>query len=212
VEVEAAYYGAPPGWIGRSVQVQWDSRCVRLLDPRTGQLLREHLRQPRGRHRIKDEDRPPKTPLGTCNCWRAPTGPGRTSANSAAACIEHQAEAAVRRIQGVLSFWPKSTASRASTTPAPPPWNSALRLSLRAPLSGAAVPNCRLSLRQVDPLIRQLTLYRDLIIEQQNQSGEPTMNLIELQRAYDNSGSAAWPPCWKPAYARRKPNPWRRSI
>jgi len=25
VEVDAAYYGAPPGWIGRRVQVQWDS-------------------------------------------------------------------------------------------------------------------------------------------------------------------------------------------
>jgi len=24
VEVDAAYYGAPPGWIGRRVQVQWD--------------------------------------------------------------------------------------------------------------------------------------------------------------------------------------------
>jgi hypothetical protein len=39
VEVETAYYGAPPGWIGRRVQVQWDSRQVRLLDPQTGQLL-----------------------------------------------------------------------------------------------------------------------------------------------------------------------------
>ena len=29
VEVEAAYYSAPPGWIGRSVKVQWDERCVR---------------------------------------------------------------------------------------------------------------------------------------------------------------------------------------
>jgi hypothetical protein len=41
VEVEAAYYGAPPGWIGRQVDVQWDAMYVRLLDPRTGQLLRE---------------------------------------------------------------------------------------------------------------------------------------------------------------------------
>src|SRR6266704_93773 len=65
VEVEAAYYGAPPGWIGRIVRVQWDSRQVRLLDPRTGQLLREHLRQGRGGHRIKEEDRSRKTPLGT---------------------------------------------------------------------------------------------------------------------------------------------------
>jgi transposase len=44
VEVEAAYYSAPPGWISRKVQVQWDGRHVRLLDPRSGQLLREHLR------------------------------------------------------------------------------------------------------------------------------------------------------------------------
>jgi hypothetical protein len=64
VEVEAAYYGEPPGWIGRRVQVQWDSRQVRLLNPETGELLREHLRQVRGRHRIKDEDRPKKKPLG----------------------------------------------------------------------------------------------------------------------------------------------------
>jgi hypothetical protein len=41
VEVDAAYYGAPPGWIGRRVPVQWDSHHVRLMDPQTGQLLRE---------------------------------------------------------------------------------------------------------------------------------------------------------------------------
>ena len=33
VEVEAAYYGLPPGWIGRLVQVQWDELYVRILDP-----------------------------------------------------------------------------------------------------------------------------------------------------------------------------------
>src|SRR5882757_7374279 len=65
VEVEASYYSAPPRWIGRQVQVQWDSRQVRLLNPDNGQLLREHLRQTRGRHRIQDEDRSKKTPPGT---------------------------------------------------------------------------------------------------------------------------------------------------
>jgi hypothetical protein len=65
VEVEAAYYGVPPGWIGRRVQVQWDLRQVRLMNPATGQLLREHLRQARGGHRIQDQDRPTHTPLGT---------------------------------------------------------------------------------------------------------------------------------------------------
>jgi len=33
VEVDAAYYSTPPGWIGRSVKVQWDSLFVRILDP-----------------------------------------------------------------------------------------------------------------------------------------------------------------------------------
>src|ERR1700734_2852863 len=62
VEVDAAYYGAPPGWIGRDVNVQWDSMFVRLLDPKTGVLLREHLGGKRGAHRIRDVDRPRRTP------------------------------------------------------------------------------------------------------------------------------------------------------
>ena len=70
VEVEAAYYGAPPGWIGRRVQVQWDGVRVRIVDPTTGALLREHLRQERGRHRIADDDRPSKTPATTAALLR----------------------------------------------------------------------------------------------------------------------------------------------
>ena len=65
VEVDAAYYSAPPGWIGRSVKVQWDGHMVRVLDPRTGQLLREHRSQERGKHRIPDEDKPAQTPRST---------------------------------------------------------------------------------------------------------------------------------------------------
>ena len=33
VEVEGAYYGAPPGWLGQRVQVQWNDLHVRLLSP-----------------------------------------------------------------------------------------------------------------------------------------------------------------------------------
>src|SRR3989454_3985111 len=65
VEVDAAYYSVPPGRIGKLVNVQWDSLHVRILDPRTHQLLREHVRQERGRHRIRPEDNPKKTPFTT---------------------------------------------------------------------------------------------------------------------------------------------------
>jgi len=57
-----ATYGAPPGWIGRKVNVQWDAMFVRLLDPRTGELLREHLSGKRGGHHIRAADRPRRTP------------------------------------------------------------------------------------------------------------------------------------------------------
>ncbi len=65
VEVEGAYYGAPPGWLGQRVQVQWNDLHVRLLAPKTGQLLREHLRTRRGWYQIHDDDRPARTPPTT---------------------------------------------------------------------------------------------------------------------------------------------------
>jgi hypothetical protein len=65
-EVEAACYGAPPGWIGRQVHVQLDALFVRLLDPKTGVLLREDMSGMRGGHRIRNEDRP--------HPGRSPTG------------------------------------------------------------------------------------------------------------------------------------------
>src|SRR3989454_697583 len=65
VEVEGAYYGAPPGWLGQRVQVQWNDLHVRLIAPKTGKLLREHLRTRRGWYQIHDEDRPARTPSST---------------------------------------------------------------------------------------------------------------------------------------------------
>jgi transposase len=162
VEVEAAYYGAPPGWIGRRVQVQWDARQVRLLDPQTGLLLREHLRQARGRHCIKEEDRPRKTPLGTMQLLARAD---RTGAQIGVLCRgmhRQQGEIAVRRIQGVLSLARKYGAASVDEACA-----TALEVGIceyrfvRRYLERK--PQLPLSLRQVDPLIRQLTLYRDFI-------------------------------------------------
>jgi Integrase core domain len=162
VEVEAAYYGAPPGWIGRRVQVQWDGRHVRLLSPQTGQLLREHLRQARGGHRIQDEDRSKKTPLGTQQLLgRADQAGAQIGALCRGMHSEH-GETAVRRVQGVLSLAKKYGAATVDGVCA-----MALEVGVceyrfvRRYLERN--PQLPLSLRQVDPLIRQLTLYRDFI-------------------------------------------------
>ena len=169
--MEAAYYGVPPGWIGRMVRVQWDARHVRLLHPRTGELLREHLRQQRGRHRIKEEDRPKHTPPGTVQLLAKATQSGPNIGRFCAALQERQAEAAVRRIQGILSFAKKYGVARVDDACA-----AALELEaydyrfIRRYLERTSQPP--LSLRQVDPLIRQLALYRDLIEERTQQDNQ----------------------------------------
>ena len=167
VEVEAAYYGAPPGWIGRQVDVQWDAMFVRLFDPRTGMLLREHLGQKRGGHRIRDADRPRRTPLPT---HRLLARAHKAGASIGALCdaIHHrQAEAGLRRIMGVLSLAKKYGCSAVDQACA-----AALELGVseyrfvRRYLERS--PQAPLTLRQVDPLIRELTQYRDLIQQRIN--------------------------------------------
>jgi transposase len=162
VEIEAAYYGAPPGWIGRRVRVQWDAHQVRLLNPETGQLLREHLCQARGRHRIKDEDRPKQTPLGTLQLLARTDKVGLQISALCRGMYRKDGETAVRRIQGVLSLVKKHGGATVEDACA-----AALEVGVydyrfvRRYLERR--PQVPLSLRQVDPLIRQLTLYRDFI-------------------------------------------------
>ena len=170
VEVEAAYYSAPPGWIGRQVQVQWDGKVVRLLDPRNGQLLREHLRGERGRHRIKEEDRPRRTPIGVVQLLARMATAGQHIGQFCKLLHSQQGELAVRRIQGILSFTKKYGVARVEDACA-----AALELEaidfrfVRRYLERSSQPP--ITLRQVDPLIRQLNLYRDLIEERTKEEG-----------------------------------------
>ena len=135
---------------------------MRLLNPSTGQLLREHLRQARGGHRIQDQDRPKHTPTGTQQLLdRA----GQAGSQIGALCRgmhDEHAETAVRRIQGMLSLAKKYGAASVDEACA-----AALEVGsceyrfVRRYLERH--PQMPLSLRQVDPLIRELTLYRDFI-------------------------------------------------
>jgi transposase len=160
VEVEAAYYGLPPGWIGRLVRVQWDELYVRILDPKNGLLLREHVRQKRGWYRIQEQDHPKQTPLRVSQLlWRA----GRAGTHIGTLCnlIYNQlGEPGVRRVLGVLSLAKKfglaavEDACTAALEMGVHEYRFVRRYLERGP---------QLTLRQVDPLIRELVQYRDLI-------------------------------------------------
>ena len=171
VEVERAYYGLPPGWIGRQVKVQWDALHVRILDPSTYQLLREHLRQFPGNYRINDEDRPNKTPLTTVHLLARAAKAGTHIGQLCQAIYRNEAEPGIRRILGVLSLAKKygvaavDDACCAALDLGVESYRFVRRYLERHP---------QLSLRHVDPLIRELTEYRDLINlktkEQENES------------------------------------------
>src|SRR5215475_11936838 len=159
-EVEAAYYSVPPGWIGQRVAVQWTDLHVRVLDPKTGQLLREHVRQKRGGYRIQERDRSPRRPFKVSQLlWRAE----RAGTHIGALCHQiynRQGQLGARRIQGVLSLAKKYGTAATENACATglemgvPEYRFVRRYLERTPL---------LSLRQVDPLIRELVHYRDLI-------------------------------------------------
>ena len=164
VEVEAAYYSTPPGWIGKLVHVQWDLLHVRILDPEpkpdTDPLLREHVRQQRGRHRIRPEDNPKKTPFTTVHLLARAARAGTQIGAFCEALHHHRGELGVRGILGVLSL-----AKKFGVTAVEDACAAALELRvyeyrfIRRYLERHPQP----TLRQIDPLIRELTQYRDLI-------------------------------------------------
>jgi transposase len=171
VEVDLAYYGAPPGWIGRQVHVQWDSMYVRLIDPRTGQLLREHVSTKRGGHRIRNEDRPRRTPPQLLQLLARAHKAGANIGAVCDAIHARQGELGTRRIQGVLQLARKygsaacEDACKTAMELCVPEYRFVRRYLERS-------PQAPLSLQQIDPLIRELTEYRDLI-QQRIQFEEP---------------------------------------
>ncbi len=164
VEIDGAYYSAPPGNIGHVVLVQWDERRVRLLDAKTSALLREHIPQLRGRHRTRDEDKPKKTPQTTEQLLARARAAGKRIGAVAAEIHRRDGEVGVRRIVGLLGLARKHGPTAADDA-------CALALEVGVPTyrfvsryleKRAALP---LSLKQVDPIIRDLTHYRDLVLQ-----------------------------------------------
>ena len=173
VEVEAAYYGAPPGWIGRKLAVQWDVLSVRLLDPSTGLLLREHRRKPRGWRVVHPSDHPRRVPASTTNLLARAATLGKSIGQVCERIHDGEGEGGIRRILGVLSLARKHGAAAVDATccTALELGHGNYRFVKKLLERQQPVP---ISLRQVDPLIRQLQEYRDAIEHFTNQSPPTT--------------------------------------
>lgn len=162
VEVASAYYAPPPGWIGRSVRVQWDEQHVRLLDPKSGALLREHRVQDRGRHSMRAEDQPSRTPPQVAMLLARTHGIGAATGAVADAIYAEGRLTSVRHVLGLCALAKKHGAVNVE---------AAAKVALDA---GALTyrfvrtylerhQTAPVPLKQIDPLIRELTHYRDLV-------------------------------------------------
>ena len=63
IEVDGAYYHAPPHYAGNKVVVHVGRLWIRIIDPMTHQLIREHAVTGKGQRRIVDAYRPKQTPI-----------------------------------------------------------------------------------------------------------------------------------------------------
>ena len=161
VEVQGAYYPVPPSMTG-PLAVQWDELHVRVLAPETHTLLVEHERVPPGEH-VLSRKRPRYQPLQALL-----TESSRHGAAVGTLCNilaqEAEVEQARREIRGVLQF-----ARRHGSGPLIKACSAALDFGvptyrfIRNYIKHH--PGAPLSLRQIDPLIRELTSYRDVINE-----------------------------------------------
>jgi hypothetical protein len=162
VEVDGAYYAPPPGWIGREVKVQWDGTRVRLLDPRTSELLREHVAIAPGGRRMKPEDRPTRTPPGHDALLVRARRAGPSVGAVADAIYLADDVTGVRRVLGLLSLVKRQGAAAVDHA-------AEVAIEVGAPTYRFVKsyldrhPPAPVPLRQIDPLIRDLVEYRDLI-------------------------------------------------
>jgi hypothetical protein len=142
--------------------VQWDGLNVRLINPHTGQLLREHLRQKRGWHRIQEADRSARTPPSTVQLLARAGQAGTHIGELCQAIHQRQGQVGVRRMLGVLALAKKFGPALVDQACA-----AALELGVReyhfVRRYLERQPPLPLTLQQVDPLIRELEQYRDII-------------------------------------------------
>ena len=165
VEVDRAYYAAPPGWIGRAVAVQWDGRQVRLLDPTHRPAPPRAPAAASGRlcHRRQRTSRA-RTPPTTVALLARATRAGARIGALCEAIHRRDGEPGVRRILGVLALVKQygpavvDDACAAALECGATTYRFVRRYLERHP----AAP---LTLRQVDPLIRELTHYRAVIAQ-----------------------------------------------
>lgn len=104
IEVNGAYYHAPPHYVGTKVIVHIGRLWIRIIDPRTHQLLREHAVTGKGQRRIIEADLPKQTPPRVLDLVERIAHFGPSCAIFARAVENERGVLAARTLFGVLDL------------------------------------------------------------------------------------------------------------
>jgi len=175
VEVSGAYYMVPPGLLAQSVPVQWDDKRVRVMDPRTGQLLREYTCSEKGRFNTPPELRTCKTPASTLTLLSKASKAGEHIGALCADMVQARGKEADGHVRGMLALArkhgnnPVEQASQLALEAGAPTYRFVRRYLDRHP---PAPPE---KLMQADTIIRQLREYSELINDMTQTTNEESL-------------------------------------
>jgi hypothetical protein len=113
VEVQKAYYEAPPEYIGHRLWVRWDSRCVRLFNERMEQVQIHTRIEPGKFSRILGAAGLSAPVLSSCRHWigRAGLLGERCGQQWAQAAVDARGPEALRSIMGLCNLVKRHSAA-----------------------------------------------------------------------------------------------------
>jgi transposase len=104
IEVDGAYYHAPPHYAGTRIIVHIGRLWIRLIDPKTQQLVREHAVTGKGQRRIVDAYLPKQTPVQVEKLAARIAGAGPGCAAFAQRLVNDRGAMALRALYGMFDL------------------------------------------------------------------------------------------------------------
>jgi transposase len=164
VEVERAFYEAPPELIGREVWVRWDSRCVRIFNERMEQVGM-HTRQEPGKFSHSLGAGGFSAPvLSSCRYWVSRAAVlGEQCGQWAQSALDARGPESLRSIMGLCGLIRKHSGAVLNTACAKALKSGTHRLKDVRRLIGEQSEQTAFGFAQSHPLIRDLKSYSDFM-------------------------------------------------
>lgn len=164
VEVERAFYEAPPELIGRQVWVRWDGRCVRIFNERMEQIAM-HIRIEAGKFSRTLGAAGLGAPVqASCRYWQSRAAVlGEQCAAWAQSALDTRGPEALRSLMALCSLINKHSAMALNTACGKALKTGTFRLKEIKRLLGDHAEQSCFGFAEEHPLIRDLKTYSDFI-------------------------------------------------